>query len=136
MLEAVPGWSIKDGSIFDSAEIVTRQMYRQGFLGANEWLLYGQIYEALAASCAPPALVLFLNADLEVLLARVRERSREFERGITADFLEGLNRGYAEWVSEWKRSPLVAIDTSRLNTAAVAEAAFDHVCAVIDERAA
>ena len=73
-LDAASGWAVKDGSIFDSAEIVTRGMHRQGFLSAAEWALYWQLYEALSAACAPPALTVYLHADPQVLLASFAQK--------------------------------------------------------------
>src|SRR3954468_6118431 len=61
-------------------------------LDSNELALYERIYEHLGPRVLKPDLVIYLQARLEVLLARIRKRGREFERKFDADYLAELAR--------------------------------------------
>src|SRR5438477_12589515 len=56
-------------------------------LDPNELSLYERIYQMLGPRVMKPDLVIYLQARLEVLLARIKKRGREFERKFDADYL-------------------------------------------------
>ncbi|HKA31280.1 MAG TPA: deoxynucleoside kinase, partial [Candidatus Binatia bacterium] len=59
-------------------------------LGPDELALYRQIFRLLDAQMPRPDLVIYLEARTDVLVRRIRKRDRDFERGITPEYLERL----------------------------------------------
>ncbi|MCM3748471.1 deoxynucleoside kinase [Paenibacillus pasadenensis] len=51
---------------------------------------YRQIYEVLTGDLPKPNIILYIRADLDVLLGRIAKRGRSFEEGIPADYLQQL----------------------------------------------
>ena len=59
-------------------------------LDPNELALYERVYEHLGPRVMKPDLVIYLQARLDVLLARIRKRGREFERKFDPEYLAEL----------------------------------------------
>jgi deoxyadenosine/deoxycytidine kinase len=66
-------------------------------LSGDEWELYQELYRSLAPKLVPPDLVVYLRADVDVLLGRIAGRARPFERDIDPDYLRRLNEAYDAW---------------------------------------
>jgi deoxyadenosine/deoxycytidine kinase len=84
-------------------------------LDPNELALYERIYEHLGPRIMKPDLVIYLQARLEVLLARIRKRGREFERKFDADYLAELSRTYNDFFHRYDETPLLVINTSDID---------------------
>jgi len=84
-------------------------------LDNDEWALYEQIYELLGVRVPVPDLVIFLQAETEVLVDRIRERGRAYEKEIGRDYLQRLNEAYNEFFFHYTGSPLLVIRTSEID---------------------
>ncbi|HXN83985.1 MAG TPA: deoxynucleoside kinase [Myxococcales bacterium] len=81
-------------------------------LDPNELALYERIYEMLGPRVMKPDLVIYLQARLEVLLARIKKRGRDFERKFDAGYLSELSRTYNDFFHRYDETPLLVINTS------------------------
>ena len=86
-------------------------------LDENEYALYRQIYEALDLRAPRPDLVIYLQAPVDVLLARIRRRGISYEREIESDYLETLNRAYTEFFHYYDAAPLLVINAAEIDFA-------------------
>lgn len=86
-------------------------------LDPNELALYERTFEHLGPRVRKPDLVVYLRARMDVLLARIRRRGREFERKFDAGYLEELCRLYNEFFFRYDETPLLVVDTSELDFA-------------------
>ncbi len=84
-------------------------------LDANELALYERVYEQIAPRVLKPDLVIYLQSRLEVLLARIKKRGRDFERKFDADYLSELSSTYNDFFHRYDETPLLVIDTSDLD---------------------
>ena len=84
-------------------------------LDPNELTLYERVYEHLGPRIAKPDLVIYLQARLDVLLARIRKRGREFERKFDAEYLAELSRTYNDFFHRYDETPLLVINTSDID---------------------
>src|SRR5881392_2425302 len=84
-------------------------------LDPNELSLYERIYEHLGPRVMKPDLVIYLQARLEVLLARIKKRGREFERKFDADYLAELSRTYNDFFHRYDDTPLLVVNTSDID---------------------
>jgi len=84
-------------------------------LSDDELMLYQRIYAHLAPQVPVPDLVIYLQAPVEVLLARVRRRGAAFERGVTEDYLTRLNQAYTRFFHEYTAAPLLIVNSENLN---------------------
>jgi deoxyadenosine/deoxycytidine kinase len=84
-------------------------------LGDDELALYDRLYATLEPSVPVPELVLFLTADVETCMGRIRQRGRGFERQISEDYMAELIDAYNHYFHYYNRSPLLVVDTRNLN---------------------
>ena len=84
-------------------------------LGDDELQLYDRLYATLEPSVPVPDLVLYLTADVDTCMARIRKRARSFEREISEDYMAELIDAYNHYFHYYNRSPLLVVDTRNLN---------------------
>ena len=84
-------------------------------LDPNELALYERVYEHLGPRVMKPDLVIYLQARLDVLLARIRKRGREFERKFDPEYLAELSRTYNDFFHRYDETPLLVINTSDID---------------------
>jgi deoxyguanosine kinase len=84
-------------------------------LTGDEWEIYQQIHKALAEQVPPPDLIVYLQADLDVLMARIAQRDRPYERDMDRDYIDRLRQLYEQFFAAKRDVPVLAIDTSHLN---------------------
>jgi len=84
-------------------------------LAAEELALYRQLYGLLDAEIPRPDLVVYLEARPEVLVKRIRKRSRPFERGITPEYLGRLTEAFRGFFYEYTDAPLLVVNCSEID---------------------
>jgi deoxyguanosine kinase len=84
-------------------------------LDPNELSLYDRVFDALGTRVTKPDLVIYLQARLDVLLARIKKRGREFERKFDPDYLEQLCHAYNDYFFHYSDTPLLVINTSEID---------------------
>ena len=90
-------------------------------LGDDELQLYDRLYATLEPSVPVPDLVLYLTADVDTCMARIRKRARGFEREISEDYMAELIDAYNHYFHYYNRSPLLVVDTRNMNHVAKGE---------------
>ncbi|MGB5080057.1 MAG: deoxynucleoside kinase [Burkholderiales bacterium] len=86
-------------------------------LSGDELHLYQQIFDALKPQAPRPGLVIYLQAQPETLIERVRRRGVEFERLITPEYLAALADSYSRFFYHFSGSPVLIVNSERLNFA-------------------
>lgn len=95
-IERLPGGCVQDRTLIEDPEIFAKYLHGLGHMTDNELHLYFDYFQRFNEHVRQPDRVILLHTpDVNVLLRRIAERGREEERGITTDFLRGLN-GYYE----------------------------------------
>ena len=84
-------------------------------LSADELHLYQQIYDTLKPQAPAPDLVIYLQAQPDTLIERVRRRGVEFERPISAEYLAMLADSYSRFFYHYSGSPVLIVNSERLN---------------------
>lgn len=84
-------------------------------LGDDELMLYDKLYTLLEPQVPTPDLVLFLAADVDTCMERIRKRSREYERTISPDYLREVIDAYNHYYHYYSRTPLLVVDTRERN---------------------
>jgi len=106
---------IQDRSVYEDAEIFAQNLFLQGNINERDYATYRGLYETLVEFLPPPDLVIYLRASVATLQARIRQRDRYYERGISPDYLSGLNSLYENWISSFKLCPVLTVPADDLD---------------------
>jgi deoxyguanosine kinase len=92
-------------------------LFAQINLEGDELDMYYRVHEALSEKVVPPALIVYLRADADVLMQRISLRDRPYERNMERSYIEELNRAYEAFFidSQSRRSPVLTLDTNHLD---------------------
>jgi deoxyadenosine/deoxycytidine kinase len=110
-----PTSAIQDRTLYEDAEIFAKNLYLQGFINPRDYQAYQELYDALKEFLPPPDLVVYLRAEVEVLLERIAHRGRDYERVISPQYLDQLNKLYEEWVANFNLCPILAVPAGDLD---------------------
>lgn len=81
----------------------------------DELLIYDKLFALLEPQVPPPDLLIYLEADVDTCMARIKRRQRSFERQISEEYLAELIDAYNHYYHHYKRSPVLVVDTRKLN---------------------
>ena len=86
-----------------------------------EFQLYSRIYEHVRPQAPVPDLVIYLQASIDTLLARVKKRGNPIEAPIAEEYLRRLSEAYTRYFLNYADSPLLVVNSERLNFVEVPE---------------
>jgi deoxyadenosine/deoxycytidine kinase len=110
-----PVSSVGDRSIYEDAHIFARALLQMGHMTDRDYVAYRRLFQLVVEQLPVPDLLLYLDASVETLLARIRGRDREIESGITADYLALLNTFYADWMADFDLCPVLTLPADQLD---------------------
>ncbi len=84
-------------------------------LDDSELLIYERLFGLLAEKVPQPDLVIYLQASTEVLMERIRRRSRDFEADISETYVNDLNQAFNYFFYHYTATPLLVINTSEID---------------------
>jgi deoxyguanosine kinase len=84
-------------------------------LSDDEFALYEKVYRHLKPQTPVPDLVVYLQAPVDTLVQRVRQRGVDFEQSIPDEYLARLADAYARFFYRYDEAPLLIINSERLN---------------------
>lgn len=84
-------------------------------LSDRELHLYDQIAPLLERELAPPDLVVYLQAASDVLLERIRQRGRPYERLMEPKYIATLVEAYNYFFFHFREAPLLIVNTNEMN---------------------
>lgn len=84
-------------------------------LSSEELLLYQNIFSTLKPQAPQPDLVIYLQAQPDTLIERVRKRATAYERPISEEYLALLAETYSRYFYHYDGSPILIVNSERLN---------------------
>jgi deoxyguanosine kinase len=91
------------------------QLFARVTLDEAEFALYEQVYAKLGVVAAKPDLVIYLQAPVDVLLARIARRGIGFEQHIERAYLTRLNEAYSRFFHEYEEAPLLIVNAASMD---------------------
>jgi deoxyadenosine/deoxycytidine kinase len=84
-------------------------------LDQRELYLYEKLLSILEKDVPTPDLVIYLQTSSEILLKRIKERGRSYEKSIDANYLRALNEVYNHYFFHYIKTPLLVVNTDRID---------------------
>ena len=84
-------------------------------LDDKEMHLYDTVARLLERNIIRPDLVIYLQADTDVLMKNIAKRGRNMERNVTWEYIDALNQVYTEYFFRYQDTPLVIINTDNID---------------------
>lgn len=106
---------IQDRSIYEDAEVFAHNLALQGHFSTRDYETYRALYQTVADFIPPPDLVIYLRASSETLQRRIRLRNRDYERDMSAQYLEQLNQLYECWIDSFTLCPVLTVPADNLD---------------------
>jgi deoxyadenosine/deoxycytidine kinase len=122
---------VQDRTVFEDAGIFARNLFASGNMDSRDWSTYQALYAGILPALRTPDLLVHIEASLPTLRARIASRGRDFEQGISDEYLERLNWLYREWVEGYSHSSTVKIDGDTQDFVHDS-AAFADICSRIE----
>lgn len=106
--------ALRRGLIISDYTFEKDRLFAQQNLSGDELMVYERVYSALDDRVRKPDILVYLKADLNVLMGRIAMRDRPYERNMDPKYIDQLCMAYDEFVAEYD-GPKLVIDTNTLN---------------------
>jgi len=93
------------------------RLFAELTLDSDELELYEQVYASLTIDIPRPDLVVYLQAPVEVLLARINKRGLKHEKFIEAAYLQRLSDSYIQFFYQYNNAPLLIVNAADIDFA-------------------
>jgi deoxyadenosine/deoxycytidine kinase len=84
-------------------------------LSQEEMELYEAIYQKMDIEAPVPDLVIYLQASVDALMARISSRGIEYERLLDRGYLEKVADAYARFFYDYDEAPLLIVNASSID---------------------
>jgi len=131
---------IKQVDVFQKG-VVTDYMFEKDRLFAQftlrsqaEFELYSSVADFFEKDIIKPDMVVYLQAETPRLMKNIKQRGREFERGVTSEYINQVNEKYQEFFVNYDERPLLVINANNIDFVNNPDD-FDNLLEVIQEPA-
>lgn len=91
------------------------RLFAELTLDADELELYEQVHSTLTLDTPQPDLVVYLQAPVEVLLERIKNRGLRYERFIETAYLQRLCDSYVSFFYQYNNAPLLIVNAADID---------------------
>ena len=105
---------IQDRTILEGVHIFVANNRAQGNLSERDYDTYMQLFELMMSMVKLPDLLIYLKSSVPHLVAQIQKRGRDYEQGMSLEYLGGLNERYEQWIGSYK-GRLLVLDADNLD---------------------
>lgn len=91
------------------------RLFAEITLNRDELALYQQIYRHLTLDAPKPDLVIYLQAPISILRARINQRGIAYEQQIRDEYLQRLSESYTRFFYDYDDSALLTVNTQSVD---------------------
>ena len=84
-------------------------------LDDSELMIYNKLFDLLTETVPRPDLVIYLQANLDTLLKRIKKRGRAYEKSIAPTYLQELSEAYSHYFYRYDETPLLVVNTNEID---------------------
>ena len=104
------GGGVQDRTIYEDA-VFAKTLVDQGLMDERDYRTYLDLFKHMSNFMCRPHVIVYLDLTPETSLARVKERNRDVETGITLEYLTALRREYEAFIDDIsKMIPVIRVN--------------------------
>ncbi len=93
---------IQDRTLMEGVSIFVENNRDLGNISERDYNSYMQLFGVMMRMVKMPDLLIYLRCSVPHLVEQIQKRGRDYEQGMSLEYLGGLNTRYEKWVSEYK----------------------------------
>lgn len=93
---------IQDRTLMEGVNIFVTNNLRMGNLSQRDYNTYMQLYNLMMSTVREPDLLIYLRSSIEGIVRKIQKRGRDYEQGMSVEYLGNLNTLYEEWIAAYK----------------------------------
>lgn len=105
---------IQDRTIFEGVHIFVANNRALGNLSERDYNTFMELFDLMMSLVKAPDLLIYLKSSIPHLVSQIQKRGRDYEQGISIEYLSGLNERYDRWIESYQ-GPLLVIDADGLD---------------------
>lgn len=105
---------VQDRTLMEGVNIFVANNKAMGNLSERDYDTYMQLYELMMGMVRQPDLLIYLRSSIEGIVRKIQKRGREYEQGMSVEYLGNLNRLYEEWIGSYK-GKVLTLDVDELD---------------------
>lgn len=109
-----PDTIVQDRTILEGVHIFAANNRDLGNISERDFATYMELFELMMSLVKLPDLLIYLKSSIPHLVGQIEKRGREYEKGMSLEYLAGLNEKYEKWISEYK-GEVLTIDADNLD---------------------
>lgn len=104
------GGGVQDRTIYEDA-VFAKTLVDQNLMDERDYRTYLDLFKHMSNFMCRPNVIIYLDLTPESSLARVRERSRDVETGLTLEYLVALHAEYERFIQDISRTvPVIRVN--------------------------
>ena len=106
---------IQDRTIYEDKEIFAKNLFDLGIMNIRDWNTYKDLYNSMIQFISKPDLIIYLKANTDTLMSRIKNRNRDFEKDISSEYIHSLNIYYDKWINSLNKKKVLIVNTNSFN---------------------
>lgn len=98
---------IQDRTLFEGVHIFVTNNYEMGNLSERDYRTYMDVFGLMTKMAPEPDLLIYIRASVPHLVSQIRKRGRDYEQGMSLEYLDGLNKRYERWIEGYRGNLLI-----------------------------
>lgn len=105
---------VQDRTILEGVNIFVANNKEMGNLTDRDYDTYMDLFHLMMSLVKAPDLLVYLKSSVPHLVSQIQKRGRDYEQGMSIEYLTNLNRRYEKWIDEYQ-GHVLTIDTDGLD---------------------
>ncbi len=105
---------IQDRTVMEGVNIFVENNRAMGNISERDYQAYMDLFHVMMRMVRLPDLLIYLRSSVPHLVGQIQKRGREYEQGMSLEYLKGLNDRYEKWIAEYK-GEVIVLDADHLD---------------------
>lgn len=107
--------TVQDRTIFEGVYVFVANNKDQGNMSERDFNTYMDLFKLMMSFTQMPDLMIYLRSGVPHLVENIQKRGRDYEQGMSLEYLQGLNDKYEELIFKKYKGEVLVIDVDSLD---------------------